>query len=217
MNNSLDYRMKDICVFYALFYSAYALNVYLESLGFFGDNATALSIIFGLLRGLLIWIVPVFLLLPKPLEYLKLKHNVLKGVLTGSILGILFMAVRVGVLYLWHGTVAIDMPPDRHLWMNVILFFPFSEEVVFRGFILQKIEKIKGFWVANCISTLLFVIYHIPHWWLIQHYSLQDMATDSVSLIWLSILFGVLLKKSQSLWSCVILHSCNNFMSSAIM
>uniref|UniRef100_UPI00403F8EAF CPBP family glutamic-type intramembrane protease n=1 Tax=Niallia sp. XMNu-256 TaxID=3082444 RepID=UPI00403F8EAF len=42
-------------------------------------------------------------------------------------------------------------------WLNTILLVGVTEEIVFRGFLLRKLMGSFKFWVANTITSLLFV------------------------------------------------------------
>lgn len=209
-------HIQFVCAFYLIFFAVDAFNVYLNSTGYFKIDNPTLAAIVGLSNRLIIWTLPVLLLLKNPLDYLKLKQNVAKGLLVGLSIGLSLLLLRVLGLYLWKGTIDLDLQLNPHLWLEVILFVGLSEEVVFRGFLLQKIEDISSFWTANIITTLLFILQHIPYWILLHKYELAQLPNLILSVLWLSLLFGFVFKKTKSLWSCIIIHSINNFMVCAV-
>jgi membrane protease YdiL (CAAX protease family) len=211
--------MIEVSLFYIIFMTVFTLRLYLKNVGISalpeGDDSIV-SIVFGQLEGLATWTLPVFLLLKNPLEYLKMNKNIAKGILVGMIIGICLCLLRIGALYYARGFVEFDFTLNRHLWWNVIIFVGLTEEVVFRGFILQKIEGISNFWIANIMTTILFTCMHVPYWILIHHYTVIDVLQHSLSVIWLSLFYGLIFKKTQSLWAPIIVHSVNNFMSYGI-
>jgi membrane protease YdiL (CAAX protease family) len=186
----------------------------LESFGYFQIDNTALSVIAGISNRLITWTLPVILLVKNPFYYLKLRHNFSKGVIVGTLVGCLLVFIRILSIYLWKGCVDIDLKLNPHIWFGEIIFVGLSEEVVFRGLILQKIQESSNFWLANIVSSALFILIHVPYWILIQKYELDTaMLQHSLSIMWISLLLGFVLKKSKSLWACMIIHSINNFMS----
>ena len=66
-----------------------------------------------------------------------------------------------------------------------------------------------NFWVANLLTSLLFVGVHLPGW-LSLHLFNWPLATIFFAF---SFAMGVLFKMTRSLWSCIISHDANNFVS----
>ncbi len=206
--------IQAIVMFYCALYLVDAFNVYLSSKGYFKIENTVLSVVFDVLKRLMIWSLPVLLLLKNPFDYLKLNENFLKGVMVGLFIGISLLLLRAGGLYLFKGSVEIDLDLPPHVWWSVIIFVGFSEEVVFRGYLLQKIQEISSFWTANIATTGLFILMHVPYWVFVLKYDFSyDMLSHSLSILWLSLLFGFVFKKTNSLWACIVIHSINNFMT----
>lgn len=81
-----------------------------------------------------------------------------------------------------------------------------TEEIVFRGLIMQEINKRMAFWKVNVITALLFI--HYP----IRIYNGEFFIWGShLNIFFLGLLFGLMYKKTGSLWSVVLLHSFYNF------
>ena len=160
---------------------------------------------------LLVWVLPVFLYLrfvdrAEPIEYLKLKRYWKRGVVIGlALTGINFVLsmARFGIPH----------PNIRSLSWNSIfgtsLLIGLIEEIPYRGFIFQKLQERLGFWIANLISSVLFLGIHLPGW-----ISLQMLRAGTVVFV---LIFGVLmvivLRCSRSLWSVIVTHSLNDFLS----
>jgi membrane protease YdiL (CAAX protease family) len=190
-------------------WTAYVIWIYpwKETLG----NTTLLYAIVNITIRLLVWVLPVFLFLRHidhvdPLEYLGLKQNWKKGV----IVGIVFSIVNVFLSVLRFGA---PHPSIESITWNGILstsiFIGFIEEIPFRGFILQKFESQFGFWMANLLSSLLFLGIHLPGWFFLHQFNI----INAVSVFLFGALWAILFKYSKSLWGSIIAHSLNDFIT----
>jgi membrane protease YdiL (CAAX protease family) len=205
-------RFGPFVIYLILFFSvwtawAYLLYPRMESLG----NSTLAYAGVNITLRLLIWVLPVFLYLryvdrASPVEYLKLRRHWKRGLLIGlavSALNFLGTMLRFGPPHL----------SAQYLTWNSILgtslLIGFVEEIPFRGFILQKFQERFGFWIANVVSSLLFVGIHLPGW-----ISLRLLnASSVVSIFIFGVIMAIILKYSKSLWACIVAHSLNDFIS----
>ncbi|MFN8398755.1 MAG: CPBP family intramembrane glutamic endopeptidase [Anaerolineales bacterium] len=190
-------------------WAVYAIWIYpwKETLG----NTTLLYAIVNMAIRLLVWVLPVLLFLRyidhvDPLEYLGLKQNWKKGVLVGvvfSIVNFFLSMLRFGAP---HPSI------ESITWNSVLstsIFIGFIEEIPFRGFILQKFESQFGFWMANLLSSLLFLGIHLPGWFFLHQFNI----INAVSIFLFGALWAILFKYSKSLWSSIIAHSLNDFIA----
>ncbi|MED3801279.1 CPBP family intramembrane metalloprotease [Lysinibacillus xylanilyticus] len=92
-------------------------------------------------------------------------------------------------------------------YLNGFLMAGIAEEIVFRGLILQEINKKMAFWKANIITALLFLVIHYPVW--IYNEIFFHFGTH-VYIFILGLLFGFAYKKTGSLWSVIIFHTLHN-------
>jgi membrane protease YdiL (CAAX protease family) len=56
-------------------------------------------------------------------------------------------------------------------WNSVLstsILIGLFEEIPFRGFILQKLQEKFPFWISNLLSSLLFLIIHLPGWMMLH-------------------------------------------------
>jgi uncharacterized protein len=90
-----------------------------------------------------------------------------------------------------------------------------SEEILCRGFFLNRLNESLSFWKANAVSALLFMLAHWPYWLSKSGFSPQ-VIKDSVNVFFLGCLFGWLMKKTNSLWPAIGAHIANNFLSGLI-
>lgn len=163
---------------------------------------------------LLIWVLPVFLYLRfidavEPFKYLKLAQNWKRGVLIGlglTVLNFVGLTLRFG----WPH-------PSAHsvTWNSILstsLFIGFVEEIPFRGFILQKLEERFSFWMANFISSVLFLGIHIPGW-----ITLHMLKPGPVVFVFaFGVLMAVVFRYSKGLWAPIVSHSLNDCLSAVI-
>ncbi|HEU4388609.1 MAG TPA: type II CAAX endopeptidase family protein, partial [Blastocatellia bacterium] len=100
-------------------------------------------------------------------------------------------------------------------WLRVLLVVsisPVSEEILFRGFVLSKLNEITGFWKANLVTAALFVFIHWPHW-LWRNGFHRSMIQVSLGIFVLALLLGYLVRLTGSLWPSIATHILNNFLS----
>ena len=93
-----------------------------------------------------------------------------------------------------------------------VFFSPFSEELLFRGFVLPKLCEGLRFWPANLLQAVLFAAIHWPNWVWVGgfHWSL---VTTSVSILLLSLLLRWLTHQTNSIWPAVGVHIANNLLA----
>jgi membrane protease YdiL (CAAX protease family) len=178
-----------------------------------GDTTLRFALVNITLR-LLVWVLPVFLYLRyidhvDPIEYLKLRQNWKQGIIIGiglSFLIFLGSMVRSGVPH----------PSSQSLtWNSVLstsLLIGFFEEVPYRGLILQKLEERYGFWIANLLSSLLFLSIHLPGW-----ISFRLLRAETVISVFIfGLVMAIVFKYCKSLWGTIIAHSLNDCISFVI-
>ncbi|HDX9589888.1 TPA: CPBP family intramembrane metalloprotease [Bacillus pseudomycoides] len=158
----------------------------------------------------LIWIFPIWLYIKyylhtNPLKYLKMENGN-KGIFWG-----IFLSLLLGLYFTFKVYILNDQSFHFKLslnnYMNGILLVGITEEIVFRGFIFQELNKILSFWKANIITSFLFLIIHYAIW--IYDGVFFDLWSH-IYVFLIGIFFGLIFKKTRSLWSVIILHSFHN-------
>ncbi|WP_268237917.1 CPBP family intramembrane glutamic endopeptidase [Ornithinibacillus halotolerans] len=86
--------------------------------------------------------------------------------------------------------------------------------MVFRGFILRKLMDYYHFWLANTVTALLFVSIHFPIWFYRGMFEFPGIVSPILTTFILGIIFGYIYRKSNSLWSVIIIHSMYNLLVS---
>jgi uncharacterized protein len=174
-------------------------------------EASLIYALAGIGVRLLIWVLPVVAYIRLadhtcPARYLRLVDRWQAGVLVGLALAIAIFALsasRFGWPRVSEGSVT---------WNSVLgtsLGVGFFEEIPFRGFILQKLSARVGFFLANLVSSLLFVAIHLPGW-LSLHLFTWPVA---LYVFVFSFVLGLVFRIVGSLWACIVAHSANDFIA----
>ncbi|MFL0506780.1 CPBP family intramembrane glutamic endopeptidase [Ureibacillus sp. 179-F W5.1 NHS] len=164
---------------------------------------------------IVIWVIPVILLAKvidktDPFSFLGLRHNFKKS------LKWIYWVFLVFILYILLNITVLDNKINLHIgfdeWLNVFLLVGITEEIVFRGFILNKLMDSFRFWIANTITSLLFVLIHFPIWIYKGLFAFHYILSSSITIFVLGALFGYVYKKTSSLWLVIIIHSFYNLL-----
>src|SRR5438093_8640859 len=115
----------------------------------------------------IIWVVPVFVTLRvsglRPFTYLKLTTPLKKkGLMIGAVVTLVWFSLVVLGEALFSGRNAGAMLAARLAeWPSIlagVFFSPISEEILFRGFFLNRLSEFLWFWKANMIAAVLFML-----------------------------------------------------------
>ena len=135
-----------------------------------------------------------------PFEFLRLNNNIFKNLLKGILFSTVFIILLV-IRNKFTGRRTVNFNIGI-LWFSALLV-GFFEEIPFRGFILQMIWTRVSFWTANGITTIIFVVIHVPLWLL----SGINVGTSALTISISSLVLGYLFKEYKSLWIPIICHS----------
>jgi uncharacterized protein len=213
--SSCGKRIAPFVAYLVLFYAAWIGWVYwvyprLRDLG----ETTLVYAVANITLRLVIWVVPVFLYLKmidhtRPLDYLKLRQHWKRGVLIGlsvTVINLLLSIVRFGMPHIKSHSIT---------WNTILstsLLIGFIEEITYRGFIFQKLQEIFSFWIATLLSSILFLLVHIPGW-----ISLHMLRADRVIFVFaFGLLMVIIFRISKSLWAPITSHSLNDFLSAVV-
>lgn len=190
-------------------WTAYVLWLYpyVQAMG----EGTLASAAAGIAIRLLLWITPVFVMLARddrvaPLRALGLVEGWKRGVLVGALLFALLLVASL---------LRFGWPQDvkSHITWGSMLGPSFSvgffEEIPFRGYILQKLSTRMNFWLCNALTSLIFVGFHLPGWLTLHLFTIPLVAI----VFTISFILGAVFRYSRSLWSCIIAHDANDFIS----
>jgi len=96
--------------------------------------------------------------------------------------------------------------------LNVIVIAPIFEEFLMRGAILGNLQQVYSFFVANTITSLMFVVLHVPGWYFMGTLA-ENVARPvggALSIFLVSLVFGYATQKSRSVMGGVLSHFLNN-------
>lgn len=159
---------------------------------------------------ILIWILP-FLI------YFKIKKiNIVEDMKTndknwlkwGAIIGSVIAALNI--LYnviTKHEVLNVEF---SFAYLNIAITAPLLEEIMFRGFILNMLKKELPFYIANIITSVFFLILHIPGWFFMGVLKTNLLNYTFVSIFFLSLIFGYAYKKGNSVKASILVHFLNN-------
>jgi uncharacterized protein len=121
-----------------------------------------------------------------------------------SVLVILLFSTRAVFVF----GVPPSLPHSFDDWLNIVILVGVLEEIPFRGLVYQQLQAWLGFWPAALLSSVLFVSIHIPLRLATSDKLFQVApAARIVTVFGLGVALCYLLKRSGSLWSCILLHS----------
>jgi len=172
----------------------------------------------GVIIKLLVWTLPVCIIIKVRFksitEYLHIRDNNWGQVAVFSLLlGCIIVVWNViGNTLLFHNE--FNLNRGVATWLNGVVLIGFTEEVVFRGYILQSFAKIISFGKANVISSILFVVIHLPGWYQKGFMNITFTFISSILYVFIfAIIQGYVFKKTNSLWTCIFIHTINNFIT----
>ena len=168
-----------------------------------------------------LWVLPVFITLTvlrlKPLTYIKLTTPVnIPGLIISAIAVVAWLSIAVvGESLISGKSVAVILTPKAPAWLSILagaFLSPIWEEIMFRGFVLNRLNESLSFWKSNVISAFLFMLTHVPYW-VSKNGLTGPVIKDLINVFLLGCLFGWVMKKTNSLWPAIGAHIANNFIS----
>ena len=102
-------------------------------------------------------------------------------------------------------------------WLNPILTAPLAEEILFRGLVFRFLSERKGVWIGLVVSSVLFALCHLPYWWISGAKSGADLGFSLLEMAGIGALLCALFQWKRSLWTPLIYHCANNFISIAFV
>lgn len=215
-------RSETLSIYILMFFTVWTVYELNLLAGIYSNNAVLYNIVRNSIKYI-VWTVPVFILLryvynSDPVSYLKLDNNLAKGVIWGIAIGFLIVLYHVIRNYIM-GDGSFNFNIDMYTWIHRIILIGITEEIVFRGFILQKLQEKLEFMYANIISSVLFLLIHFPGWYIRGILSYEKMTyflAYAAFVLGFGLLQGYVLKRTKSLWACMIIHTLNNLITTII-
>lgn len=139
-------------------------------------------------------------------------RGIVKDSLLGWGLGIILVGVGFVILYIFDQIEIEGIDFSPFYFFGFIIFFivqSFSEEIIFRGFLIPMIQYRLGTITALIISSLLFFAVHLGN----PNASLLGM----INLICGGFLMGLIFLKYKNIWAPTGFHASWNFVQSAFL
>jgi len=163
---------------------------------------------------LLVWTVPALLLIKYYESDMWISRNEMfttkpKWFTDAPILLVIF-APLLRTLFLTGGlTICPDFQPLTLI--GAVLFVGITEEVVFRGFLLNALLKKLKLWPAIAVNEILFVLIHFPIWIYAGH-DFRTFLSSIVAVFFLGGLFSFSFVKTRSIFVPIALHMIWNLL-----
>jgi len=163
---------------------------------------------------LLIWIAPAVWLLRKAGRSIREVFNLANWkawLAWGGGIGLLLALTGIIPNYL-QGKAIFPTSFDFAL-LNVLVIAPTFEEFLMRGAIQGSLTKRYSFATANVITSVLFVLLHVPGWYFmgVLAENLTSPVGGVLSIFLVSLGFGYAAHRSRSVMGGVLAHLLNNF------
>ncbi|MCH5296339.1 MAG: CPBP family intramembrane metalloprotease [Ruminococcus sp.] len=88
----------------------------------------------------------------------------------------------------------------------IVIFVGITEEMVFRGWLLNATVSEKKKWFPIIINSIMFLLIHFPIWIHEGHFVENFQSFGFLSVIILSIIFSWTFIKSKNIWIPIFLH-----------
>ncbi len=194
-----------LVIFLIIFYVSDTLRLYFEHITNFHVDR------------LFTWVIPIFLfvifiLKKNPFDYLKLRPGIRRGIFWGIIISVVHIFLYCSLRYWWNHELTIHFNLNLQRYWDEILTVGSVEETMFRGLVLQNLHQVFSFKIATILSAVLFLLAHLPYWYFGNQFTLPlaSIIYDFFFICAFGLLQGFFLKKTNSLWTCIIHHSVNN-------
>lgn len=171
-----------------------------------------------------LWVLPALITLAalrmKSLNYLKLTTPLnTRGLIASSLVVFVWLSlVVIGESFIQGKSLGVLLSRKAPLWLGIlagVFLSPIWEEILFRGFFLNRLNESRSFWKSNLTSAFLFALAHAPYWVSKNGFS-GAVIKDLANVFLLGCLFGWVMKKTNSLWPAIGAHIANNFLSGLI-
>lgn len=204
--------LAPVAIYAAIFLAAWALRA---TVLYRFDEAIASEVwrhVYANAVKLAVWVVPAWVYLWKvdrrdPPRYLKLTTRPKNVGFAVAAIAVYLCAILLLAIYAQgrrlspHGAGGVALAST--------LVSSLCEEILFRGFFLNKLCERLSFRAANLAAAALFALVHLPYW-LWARGAGGAVLSDFVGVLVFALFLGYLLKKTGSLWLPFGAHAANN-------
>ena len=142
------------------------------------------------------------------------KHRCVRDYLTGGALGFVMFAVVIFMAWATGAVRPAAPDQDRNILLMILMFGGwmvqgFSEEFLCRGFLMMSTGTHHKPWLAVFISSALFGLGHV--------FNAGASVAGVLNVILFGVTMGVIMLRTDSIWTAAALHSVWNWWSRASM
>lgn len=207
MNTKNSVSNKVIVIYLVIFYIWWTI----EELAYWSYTSNTLAqVLLSSSVKLLTWSIPAFILIKKYSHQLKIGYPQLfknRFKLWPYLVGIFIMVTYLAIiLYFENGCFKINPNFRASDFIDKFLVVGITEELVFRGWLLNALLKKMSTWLALIVNNLLFLCIHLPIWY--QTHTLVANFTSGgfISVFILGLIFGLLFIRSKNIWVPIVYH-----------
>lgn len=105
--------------------------------------------------------------------------------------------------------VALQSPSVGEI-LSTVVFAGVTEELFFRGLLLNSLLSKLSFGKADVISAAAFLLIHFPSWLSAGAASPAQLLSNAASVFLVGLLLGGVFEKTRNLWGPIFFHSLYN-------
>lgn len=153
----------------------------------------------------------IFWLIEKGKIPLCLTGNWLKGIITGSIIGIVWLVIPALVMYIFR-IIRFEGSNDVSLlgiWFISVLLNVIMQELLVRGYLYQMVKRKCNTIAATFLTTGLFTLLHGG--------AFEAGVVAVLNVLTMSLLMTVMLEYTKSLWSPILAHFIWNAVGALVL
>ena len=94
--------------------------------------------------------------------------------------------------------------------LSTVVFAGVTEELFFRGLLLNSLLSELSFGKADVISAAAFLLIHFPSWLSAGAASPAQLLSNAASVFVVGLLLGGVFEKTRNLWGPIFFHSLYN-------
>ena len=141
------------------------------------------------------------------------ESKIVKSVITGFIFAMFSLILIVGIMFLLTN-VNFNLLKDSNYKMIIVVFFLFGiqgfiEELIFRGYLMNRIAASKGKWWGVYINSLFFLIFHM------KNPSVSYIS--SVNIYIFGVVLSLIFWYTDNIWIVGALHGAWNIILGVFM
>jgi len=206
-----------IIIYLIIFFAVWSVRELVIQPVFLSPLSDISSEIIGEVIKLLVWTLPAVLLI----RYFQNDMRIgLKEMFTtkpkwfkdAPIILVLVLIVPILQALVHGGGIAIDPNFNPVRLIGTVFFVGITEEIVFRGFLLNATLKKMKLWSAIALNAVLFYLIHIPIW-IYQGQDITFFIWAIITVIAYSVLFAYSFIKTKNIFVPIILHMVLNLLS----